>query len=155
QSERHRWYGEEVESNDHLAMILQEGQPALARIPAAVDSPQVSSHGSLADDEPQFQEFSVDLGRTPSGILFRHLAARGSNPLGDLRPAAPWSRFPTRLEPETSPMPDDDGLGFANLEDIHPAGPATRQGSPEESVQGVQRRPRPLALQHCQLLPQG
>src|SRR5215831_19919861 len=53
QSERHRWYGEKVERNDHLAMILQEGQPALTGIPAAADSPQVASHGSLGDDETQ------------------------------------------------------------------------------------------------------
>src|SRR5215510_11700946 len=155
QSERHRWYGEEVERNDHLAMILQEGQPALAGIPAEVDSPQVSSHGSLGDDETQFQEFSVNLGCTPSGILFRHLADQGANLLGDLRPATARSRMPAPVETETSPMPADDGFGFDNLEDIHPAGPATRQGSPEEPVQGVERRPRSLALQHCQLLPQG
>src|SRR5215472_9759126 len=136
QSERHRRYGEEVERNDHLAMILQEGQPALTGIPAAVDSPQVASHGSLADDETQFQEFSVNLGCTPSCILFRHLANQGSNLLGDLRPATARSRMPAPIQPETSPMPADDGLGFDNLEDIHPAGPATRQGSPEESVQG-------------------
>src|SRR5262245_53104916 len=136
QSERHRWYGEEVESNDHLAMILQEGQPALTGIPAAMDSPQVASHGSLADDETQFQEFSVNLGCTPSCILFRHLANQGSNLLGDLRPAATWPRSPTPIQPETSPMPADDGRGFDNLEDIHPAGPATRQGSPEEPVRG-------------------
>src|SRR5215813_3958341 len=48
QSERHRWYGEEVESNDHLAMILQEGPPALARISAAVDTPQVASEPRFA-----------------------------------------------------------------------------------------------------------
>src|SRR5215468_4112243 len=122
QSERHRWYGEEVERNDHLAMILQEGQPALAGIPAAVDSPQVASHGSLGDDETQFQKFSVNLGCTPSGILFRHLADQGANLLGDLRPATARSRMPAPVEPETSPMPADDGLGFDNLEDIHPAG---------------------------------
>src|SRR5215831_16875269 len=64
QSERHRWYGEEVERNDHLAMILQEGPPALAGIPAAVDSPQVSSHGSLGDDETQFQESEISNANT-------------------------------------------------------------------------------------------
>lgn len=52
-------------------------------------------------------------------------------------------------------MPADDGLGFDDLEDIHPAGPEARQGSPEEPVEGVQRRPRSLTLQNCQLLPQG
>src|SRR5262245_27322823 len=84
-------------------MILQEGQPALTGIPAAVDSPQVSSHGSLGDDETQFQEFSVNLGCTPSGILLRHLADQDSNLLGDLRPAATWPRFPTPIQPETGP----------------------------------------------------
>lgn len=153
QSERHRRYG--VERNDQLAMILQEGQPALTGITAAADSPQIASHGSLADDATQFQKFSVNLGCTPSGILFRHLADQGSNLRGDLRPATAPSRMPAPVETETSTMPADDSLGFDDLQDVHPAGPATRQGSPEEPVQGVQRRPRSLALPHRQLLPQG
>src|SRR5215831_14551465 len=58
---------------------------------------------------------------------FPPLADQGPNLLGDLRPATARSRMPTPIQPETSPMPADDGLGFDNLEDIHPAGPATRQ----------------------------
>src|SRR5687768_3657022 len=88
QLERHGWHGEEVECDDHLTVILQEGQPAFPRIPAAADSPQVSSHGSFGDGETQFQEFSVNLGCTPSCILLRHLADQSSNLLGDLWPAA-------------------------------------------------------------------
>ena len=98
----------------------------------------------VLDPTTQFQEFSVNLGCTPSCILFRHLADQGSNLCGDLRPATAPSRMPAPVETETSTMPADDSLGFDNLEDIHPAGPATRQGSPEEPVQGVQRRPRSL-----------
>ena len=60
--------------------------------------------------------------------------------------------MPAPVQTETSTMPADDGLGFDDLKDIHPAGPEARQGSPEEPVQGVQRRTRSLALQNCQLL---
>ena len=136
-------------------MILQKGQPAFLRIPAATHSPQVSRHGSFGDDQTQFQEFSVNLGCTPSCILFRHLADQRSNLCGDLRSATARSRMPAPVEAETSPMPADDGLGFDDLEDIHPAGPEARQGSPEEPVEGVQWRPRSLALENSQLLPQG
>src|SRR5215467_11610912 len=107
---------------NHLAMILQEGQPALSGILAAADSPQVASHGSLADEETQFQKFSVNLGCTPSGILFRHLADQGSNLCGDLRPATALSRMPAPVETETSTMPADYSLGFDDLQDVHPAG---------------------------------
>lgn len=51
-------------------------------------------------------------------------------------------------------MPADDGLGFDDLKDIHPAGPEARQGRPEEPVQGADRGTWSLALQNCQLLPQ-
>src|SRR6185503_5730622 len=104
-------------------MILQKGQPDLARIPAAAHSPQVSSHGSFGDDQTQFQEFSVNFGCTPSCILMRHLADQGSNLLGDLRSATARSRMQAPVEAETGPMPADDGLGFDDLEDIRPAGP--------------------------------
>ena len=45
QLERHRGHGEEVEGNDHLAMILEEGQRAFTRPPA---------DGSDGDTEPRF-----------------------------------------------------------------------------------------------------
>ncbi len=62
--------------------------------------------------------------------------------------------MPAPVQTKTGTVPADDGLGFDDLEDIHPAGPEARQGSPDEPVKGVQRRSRSLALQYCQLLPQ-
>jgi hypothetical protein len=49
--ESDRRHGEEVEGNNHLAMIVQEGQPFLARISATTDSTQVPRDGSLRDVE--------------------------------------------------------------------------------------------------------
>jgi hypothetical protein len=49
QFECHRWEGEKVERNDHLAVILEKRQPALRRIiTVAADLSQISRHSSLA-----------------------------------------------------------------------------------------------------------
>ena len=49
-------------------------------------------------------------------------------------------------------MPADDGLGFHDEQDIAPAWPETAERSPEESIQRVQSRPRPLAFENGDLL---
>jgi len=70
QLERQRWHGEEVEGNDHLAVILEESQPAPSGITAAPNSSQISGHTPFGDDEAEFLKFSVDLGGSPvSGLL--------------------------------------------------------------------------------------
>ncbi len=72
--EGNRRHGEEVECNDHFAVILQEGQPVLAWITAALNASEVPSHASFGNDEAELLEFSVNLGRAPGRILFRQAA---------------------------------------------------------------------------------
>lgn len=52
-------------------------------------------------------------------------------------------------------MPADHGLWFHDDEDVGPAGPQVAEGCPEESIERVQGRPRPLALEDRDLLPEG
>ena len=57
---------EQVEGDDHFAVIPEEGQPALTGITSTTNSPQVSSHGPSRQLETQLLQFSVDLWGTPA-----------------------------------------------------------------------------------------
>ena len=52
-------------------------------------------------------------------------------------------------------MPGDDGLRLDDDEDVAPGRPQVTQRRPEESVPGVQFRPRPFTLENRDLLAQG
>jgi hypothetical protein len=65
---------EQVEGHDHLAVILEEGQPALIGITPTTNAPQVSSHGPFCQLETELLQFSVDLWGAPARILLCHLA---------------------------------------------------------------------------------
>ena len=70
QLEGHRRHGEEVEGDDHLAVILEKGKPALARIAPAPNAPQIAGHGPFRDDEAELLQFAMDLRGAPVRILF-------------------------------------------------------------------------------------
>jgi hypothetical protein len=82
---RHR---EKVESGDHLAVIMEEGQPGFPRVTSTTNLPQVSSHGPFRLLEPELLQFAMDLWGAPACILFCHPADEPSNLLGDLGPTA-------------------------------------------------------------------
>ena len=155
QLEGHRRHGEEVEGDDHLAMILEKRKPAFARVAAAPNPSQIAGHGPFRDDEAELLQFSVDLGGSPVRVLFGQATDQTPDLLGDLRPAAARPGSPTPVETKTGAVPADDGLGLDDDEDVGPAGPEAAEGGPEESVQGVQYWPRPLAFEHGDLLSEG
>jgi hypothetical protein len=65
QFECHGWHREEVERRDHLALVLEKGQPAFAMVAPATNSPKIPGHTSFRDDEAELLQFSVDLGGSP------------------------------------------------------------------------------------------
>jgi hypothetical protein len=88
QLERHRRDGEEVEGSDRLAVIGEKGQPLLARVTAAPNTPQIPGYGSFGDGEAELQEFTVDPGRTPGRILFCQAAEERTDFNSGFRSAA-------------------------------------------------------------------
>jgi hypothetical protein len=107
-TERRGRHGEEVEGDDRLAVVVKKGQPFLGRITPATDPPQVARHGSLGEHEAELMQFAMNFRRAPVGVLLRQAPNQNPNFLGDPRPAAARPRFPTPIQPETSPMPTDD-----------------------------------------------
>jgi hypothetical protein len=83
-------------------MILQECAPGLRRRLAAVH--HVLADAALADIDAEFEQFTVNAGCTPSGILPAHLANQISDLTGDGR----WSRLANMLD---LPRPEEAKAG--------------------------------------------
>ena len=68
---------QEVHGGDHLSMVLGEGLPVLSGSDELVSLGSTARHeardGAFGDTESQFQEFPVDPGCSPRGILCGHL----------------------------------------------------------------------------------
>jgi hypothetical protein len=62
-------YGEEIERDDHFAMVVQERQPTSFRITSAMDVAQIAGDSSFRDVESYLQQFAMDFGSTPTGVL--------------------------------------------------------------------------------------
>lgn len=121
----HRRHREEVERSDHLAMVLQEGQPRLSRIAATPNAPQIPGDSPLRDNEAQLQQLAVDLSGTPVLVLFRQASDQNANLLGDLRAAAAWPGTPAPIESKASAVSTDHGSGFDDDQNVRPAGAST------------------------------
>ena len=96
----------------------------------------------------------MNLGSAPVGILLGQTSDQIPQFLGDSRSAAARAAAPAPVESKTGAMPADHSLRFDNEEDIGPAGPEAAEGGPEEAVARIQGRPRSLAFEHGELLPQ-
>ena len=68
QLEGHRRHGEEVEGDDHLAVILEKGKPPLTWAATAPNSSRMPNYTPFGDFETGFLKFSMDLGSTQAGI---------------------------------------------------------------------------------------
>jgi len=66
----YRWYGEEIECGDHLAMIPQKGEPPWIGVTTANHAAQISGHGPFRDGKAELLQFRVDLGEPQSGFSF-------------------------------------------------------------------------------------
>jgi hypothetical protein len=88
QLERHRRHGEEVEGHDDFPVVLEKCQPPLTWIAPPPHSPQIASDRPFGDVEGELQQFAMDLGRSPIGILLGQAPDQPTNLSGDLRSAA-------------------------------------------------------------------
>ena len=52
--ERDGWDREEIECDDHLAMVLEEGQPVLGGIRKPANAPEITRHSPLAEIKSKF-----------------------------------------------------------------------------------------------------
>jgi len=153
QLEGHCRYCEEIEGHDHLAVISQECEPALAWISLPSNTSKIPSHSPFRDVEAELLKLAVDLRSAPVRILICYAADHGSNLDGDLRPSS-CTRAPAPVEPETGSVPPNHGLRLYNNEGLGPPRPQAAQNSPEQPVQRAQAWAWMFSFEHCQMLTQ-
>ena len=155
QPEGYGGHCEEVKRNDHFSMVPQKRKPTLCSIAAAVYSSQVSRHSSFRYDETQFLNFAVDPRRSPCRVLDGHALDEIPDFPVDPRSATTRTGTPTPVEAKTGTVPADYGFWFHDDENIAPAAPKTSKHRPEESVEGMERRPRAFSFEDGDLLAKG
>ena len=148
-------HSKEVNGDQLLEVILQEGAPSLRGRLAAAH--HVFAHAGLTDVDAEFEQFTVDARRTPSGVFVAHPADQGA----DLAGNGGSSQFstpdlPGPEEAEALAMPSHDRL---RLNDSQRRGPVSRhpgQRDPEEAVQRCQRDALSSGTpKHSHLVPEG
>ncbi|HYT21414.1 MAG TPA: hypothetical protein VEW05_14455 [Candidatus Polarisedimenticolia bacterium] len=70
--ETDRGHGEKIDGHQLLDMILEEGAPSLRR--GFMAGHHVFADAALSDVDAKFEQFAMDAGCTPAGILPAHLA---------------------------------------------------------------------------------
>lgn len=150
-----RGHGKEIHSDDHFAMIGEEGEPASGGIAATPRMSQIPGYGALRDPEADLQELAMDLRSAPGRILHCQPTNQVSDLLAHFWSAAGWARSPSPEQAEACPMPTDHGLRFHDNQHIRPSRPDLLQGGPEQTIQAVQCRPRPFPFEDSNLLPEG
>src|ERR1700736_4052489 len=102
--------------------------------------------------KPSFKRSPWILGRPPVRVLRCQATDQGPNLLADPRPAPALSGTPAPVEAKAGSMPPDHGLRSHDEQHVRPSPPQMPEGGPEEAVEASQRRPRPLAFEHGDLL---
>src|SRR6516164_3052535 len=131
-----------------------EKRATFAWVTPANYAAQLSGHGPFCDRKAKLLQFRMNFGSTPAGILLGQTYDQIPQFLGDPRSAAAQPRPPAPIKPKTGAVPCDDGVRFDNEENIGPARPEAAEGGPKQPVASVQGRPRSLAFEHGDLLPQ-
>jgi hypothetical protein len=148
---RDRRHGKEVDRHHSLDVVLKEGPPSLRRwLPLAYD---LLAHAGLTDVDTEFEQFTVDAGCAPEGILAAHLPDQ----LADFfrhrwAPGLAVTNLPGPEQPEALAVPANNGFRFDDDQGRSPIAPDFAQPRPEESISGCQFRPLHRATQYAELV---
>jgi hypothetical protein len=105
--EADRGDGEKIDGDQLVGMVLEEGAPSLRR--RFVAAHHVIADGALSDVDAKFEQFAMDAGCTPAGILPAHLADQMSNLMrSDRASRLATAHLPGPEQAEASAMPRYD-----------------------------------------------
>ena len=151
---RHR---KEVHGGDSFAMIAQEGEPTLRGIRRSRSTPYPTGNAALGDIEAEHQEFAVNAGGMPGGILGHHPEDELADFLchGSSADGFADARYEPPVELKSCTVPSDDGLGRYHNEGFVPRGPEATEDNPEQLVHRGKSGAAALSFEHDQLLAQG
>ena len=125
--------GEKINGDQLLGMILKEGTPSLRRWFAATR--HVFADAALSDLDAQFEQFAMDAGCTPTGILLAHSADKISDLVGDdWSSGLAASHHPGPESAEPSTMPRYNGFWLDDGQCGSPVSPELGQNDPEKAI---------------------
>jgi len=153
-AERDRRDREEVHRCDRLAVIPQEGQPALRRFRISGCTLHPPGDGSLRDLEAQHEEFAMDARSTPGRVFGNHLENQISDFLGESS-STNWlshSGDQAPVQTKSASVPTNHGLRGNQEEGLLPSGPKLAREHPEELIERRELRPGVPAFQEGELL---
>ena len=105
--------------------------------------------------DAKFEQFPVNLGRTPSVVGFYHLEHEGLNfPIEGWPSALVAAGFASPVELEGSPVPSYHRIRLNNHNRVTPTRPNTRQNHPKQSIALLELRTILLPLEHDELMTQ-
>lgn len=152
--ERYGWDREEVQSDDHLAVVVKEGQPTLAGIATTMHTLEIARDCSLGDLKAELLQLTMDLRRSPTGVLL----GKPTDQIADFRRNLWSTRAPTRapapIPAKACSMPGDHGVGLDDEKYGFPARPEATERDPEQQVARIQNGPRLFSFEDGDLLPE-
>jgi hypothetical protein len=146
-----RRYGEEVNGNHTLHVVLQESPPGLGRRSPAAD--HVLAHAGLADVDAKLEQFTVNPRGTPERIVAAHRTNQGADFLWHRRSsrlAAP--NFPSPKQAKALSMPAYDGRRFDEEDICPPIVPDDAQRGPQKSIRRGELGPLHGAVKNAELM---
>src|SRR5215471_3756075 len=145
---RHR---KEVDGNQGLQVIVEEGPPGLGRRLAAAH--QVLAHTGLADVDAELEQLAVNPRRSPEWVLTTHGANQLAYLLGDAgSPRLTVSDLPGPEQAKAFPVPANDGRGLDDKDAGLPIVPDGAQPGPQQAIRRCQFRSFYGALQNAELM---
>src|SRR5207248_11483428 len=148
EAEAQRGHGKEIKGGDRLPMIGKERKPAFGGIATArSQAPEIPGDRAFGEREAEFQEFPMDLRRSPVRTLNRHAADESPHLLAHFRPTATRPGSPAPVHAKARPMPSDHRLRLHDDQNIRPSRPNAPQSGPEEPVETVEGWSRPFSFE--------
>ena len=144
-------HDEEVHSGDHVAVIPQEGDPALLGARIGFGLRQVARDRGATYLNPELRQLGLDLPSAPT-ILGCHPDDQSPGLLRHGRSARSGPRDPAPVASESLAMPPDHGLRLDDDESASPLRPEMGEGDPEHSIQSREARPWMSVGVHRELL---
>jgi hypothetical protein len=126
-------HGEEVDGHQLLGVNLEECAPGLRR--GFAGAHHVFADTALTDVEAEFEDFAMDAGCTPRGVLPAHLADQRSD-LGrnDGSSGLTAAHLPGPEQAKPGTMPGNDRFWLDDDDCRAPATPEARQTDPQQAV---------------------
>jgi len=122
-----RLHHEQVRRPDALDLVAQECSPALASLPLRTP-PSITAYRSVADHDPELEEFTPDALGAPQSVVLRHSSDQLPDFCAQAWPAQPTARPPGPVQTPAPAMPADHRF---RLHDPQVTSPPIRPKAPK------------------------